>query len=393
MKVLIFSTTYPTHKDPYPIFFTNLLVQEIAKLASVIVVAPIPYVPKWNIFKRWQRFWDIPYQEQHGTIKVYRPRYFIFPRILRCLDGIFMFLGTRRLMALLFDNERFDLIHTVSLYPEGLASAWHALKFKVPLILTSLGSDANIYPNYFLRKIQIIWALQKADCITYMNKDIQNRLIKLGANIESTIQLQSGVDFNAFKILDRQEIRKRLGLNINSKIVLYVSTLRPSKGPLVLTEAISILWQKRKDIVFLIIGTGPLESKVRSYINIHQLGNVQLLGDKPHQELVYYYNAANLFCMSSLSEGWPTVIMEAMACGTPIVATQVGGLPEMVPDNVGLLVPPNNPELLAEAIEKVIGQTIEQNKVRKMAEPYQWSSLAQKAVQIYSSVLSKVKKL
>ena len=236
--------------------------------------------------------------------------------------------------------------------------------------------------------------LKDANRIITVSNATKNYVLSLGAKPENIKVLHNGVDLVHFRPLTgkREEIRKKLGISKNSIVALTVRRLVYKNGIDTLIEGAKIAVRKNPKIVFLVVGKGPDQNRVQT--TIRQLGmekNFRLTGFVSDEDLPLYYNAADFFVLPSKSgEGLPLVALEAMACGLPVIATNVGGISEILTDNYGKLVPSNEPELLSKAIMEFSNTDLSSSKLELraiMEEKYSWEKNVEALTEIYEELI------
>ena len=251
----------------------------------------------------------------------------------------------------------------------------------IPFILYGRG---EIYVRWRFKHPITRILMACADRVIAQTEHMKRELLKCyNRDIEV---IPNGIDTEMFGKLSRVDARTKLGLPQDGKIVLTVSRFRPEKNMMCFVNA--ALWSRRQDVLYLSIGDGEQFEQVSRYVdkqsNQLQRGNIRLLGAKPNEQIPDYMSAADVFVNTSLSEGFPMSILEAMTSGLPIVAPEVCGIPEIVKDGAGgLLTPPDNPMATAKAIDIVLNaspewlrQVAEHN--RREAEKYTWENVAKK---------------
>jgi glycosyltransferase involved in cell wall biosynthesis len=236
--------------------------------------------------------------------------------------------------------------------------------------------------------------LKEADKIIVVSNATKNYVLSLGADPERIELLHNGVDLNRFKPLTeiKGEIRKKLGIPKNAIVVMTVRRLVYKNGIDTLIESAEIAIKKNLRLVFLVIGEGPDFVEVK--VKIEQLGiekNFRLTGFVSDGDLPFYYNAADFFVLPSKSgEGLPLVALEAMACGLPVIATNVGGISEVMIEDYGKLVSPNSPDALAEAILEFSYRefsALKKDLRTRIEQKYSWEKNVGKLVEIYEELI------
>ena len=294
-----------------------------------------------------------------------------------------------------------DLVHAHGhVYMASYLAGMVAKKLKKPFIVT----QHNTFIDYrsFLNIIEEVndlvigkSVLRTADRITTVSKETMKYVLRLGADKTKTQVIYNGVDINNFRPVNKNECRTRLGLPQNRKIVFSVRRLVYKNGLDTLIESVPKVTKKHPDVLFVVAGKGPSRKLIED--RIKELGvsqNIKLAGFVPDKLLPVYYNAADYFMLPSASgEGLPLVLLEAMACGLPVIATAVGGTPEIIEHmKNGVLVPPLNPEAIAEATSKLLsetklGKTMGEIARRNVEDNYTWKENVRQLQTIYEEFM------
>jgi glycosyltransferase involved in cell wall biosynthesis len=292
------------------------------------------------------------------------------------------------LIKKLIKAESIDLIHGHWIYPDCVAAVWIARSLSIPVVVSARGCDINLYKDYRVRRLQIMSALKHADAITAVSDSLRNTIINdFRIDAKKAVTIRNGVDPNQFKRMTRAKARTIVGLRQGVKYLIFVGALDEVKGLNYLIRALGDL-KKSGDLAFhtLFIGEGPEREQIQK--QIIQLGlrdEVELIGAKPHEEIPIWMNACDVLCLPSIREGTPNVIIEALACGLPVVATNVGGIPEIVKKSNAILVPPKDTRSLAHAVYTFFSGERQNN--RSPIAVSTWRDCAQKYVDLYLSVL------
>ena len=202
--------------------------------------------------------------------------------------------------------------------------------------------------------------------------------------------IPNGVDLNKFRLMTRKEAKQQLGLDEDKRYLLYVGRLVAVKGLDLLLDAFAQLTQKWRDVELLLVGDGAERGALEHQAT--DLGirdKVHFVGAQPHEQVVLWMNAGDVFCLPSHKEGLPTVLLEALACGIPIVATSVGGIPEIVDDRqVGRLVRSRDPREMAACIEEVLETCWDRQQLRDyVAEWFSFEVVTKKLLEMYEGVM------
>lgn len=392
-QVLWITNLFPNSQEHNRGIFNYHIAKELLKWCDVTVIAPIPWFPKSELFKdfvNWHRQSQIPNHEKISGIDVYHPRYIIIPNLLRFLHGVSLYHSLKRLINELLRDQRYDLINAHWVFPDGAAAVRIAKELDLPIIVTAHGCDINLYSTYRLRRIQIRNALHEADSISTVSSALKQKILGLGISDQKVRVIPNGVDLNQFFPIDQASCRRHLGLPLSARIILYVGALDTVKGLEYLIEATAQVHNTYQNLFVAIVGDGPLHQKlVHKIRELHLTNRVKLFGAKSHDEIPLWMNACDLFCLPSLREGWPCVIMEALACGKPVVVSRVGGTPEIVNEKNGYLIDPGHVPQLAQGLEKALQSSWVPEEIRDMLRGFSWEVSAKKYYTEYTDLLSK----
>lgn len=379
MKALVFTTAYPNNVWPNDSVHVRQRVSQFAALdeCSVKVVAPVPYFPPLKISQKWL-FSQVARQEIIDGIEVYHPKYLMTPKVGMALYGLQMFLcalSTVRRVKRSFD---FDLISAHTAYPEGLASVLLGAYFNKPVIVSARGSDINLLQTFPLIRQLLRFTLNKADSVIAVSDALKRSMIGLGILDSKISVIPNGVDVKKFHSFPKEEARNILGLG-SQKLILSVGNLTANKGFDLLVKAVRAFRVEHPsdNIQLAIIGEGDCRKSLETLVASLRLGaHVRLVGAVPHERLYIWYSAADVFCLASEREGWPNVLMEALACGIPVIATPVGGIPEIiVSEEIGLLT--ERQELkIAAAIRQAFDKQWRREKIVQYVRAHTWERAA-----------------
>ena len=300
-------------------------------------------------------------------------------------------------------DSQVDIIHAhFSTPPAELAALKYVKRKDVPLILTyhgdaqeSFGSlirrtVLSFYNKYLLDKV-----LLGADIIIAPSEYYIKESRFLGKYKDKIVVIPNGVNIEEFDLsYSKEECRERLGLSVNGTIILFVGSLAPYKGPDILIRAMTRVIKEVPDIKLVFVGSGKIRNELEGLADKLGIENyvkfTGFIGDIFKKAL--YYRAADVFVLPSYSESFGIVNLEAMACGVPIVASKIGGIPDVVKDGEnGLLVPPKDERALADAIIYLLENDDIREKMgkngRKKAEGYSWEKIAEETEEVYLSLM------
>ena len=389
VKVLLFSTLYPSSVRPIHGIFVETRLRELLKTGAVQakVVAPVPWFPfKGARFGAYAKFAATPQLEQHNGVEVHHPRYFLPPKVGMNIAPYTLALGAlptlRRLQRSGFD---FDLIDAHYYYPDGVAAALLSKWLGKPFVVTARGSDLNLISQYPRPRKLMLQAADQAASSIGVCQALMDKLAELGADRSKLNVLRNGVDLVRFVPEDRKAARERLGLPKDGRYLLMVANLVELKGHHIAIEALAQL----PDVSLLIAGTGPEQAALKALASRTGVaGRVHWAGLVPQDELKWWYSAADALALCSSREGWPNVLLEAMACGTPVLSTNVSGTPDMVNSPVaGELMESRNAQALVKAWTQLHAHTPPRAATRAHAETFSWGATTQGQLDLFGSVL------
>lgn len=388
MNVLTFTSLFPNSIVPnFSAFVARRMSSWAARHAERwAVIAPVPYFPQLPISTPWDLYSKVSREEKLGTWRVLHPRYLMLPKLGTRMQGTSMALFSLRYVRRLISDEKgFDLVDAHYVYPDGYAALKVAKALGIPLVVSARGTDINLYPNLPGIRNKIRKVLDEADAVVGVSQALVDRMIELGASSDRCHLIPNGVNLNEFRPINRSSS------GYPSRRLLAVGNLKPEKGFPSLLEAVNILKSEHPDLRLSIIGSGPEESRLRAKCS--QLGiedNVTFLGAIAHSEMPEHYRRADVFCLSSLREGCPNVVMEALATGIPVAATPVGGVPEIVEDGVnGFLAYDHSPEAIAHAITQVIERAWIPDEIRSTIANRSWEKVSDEIEAVFQEVVSR----
>lgn len=260
-------------------------------------------------------------------------------------------------------------------YPDAVAACALAALRRTPFVAKVHGTDINGFTREPARRAQIRWALNRARHVVAVSAALRARLTEIGVDPARTSVLYNGVDMRRFLPLPQRESKLALGYTAETRLLLFIGNVQRSKGCANLLEAFARLASRLPALRLVYVGPGPQVAELTARAGALGLAErVDFAGRKAHDELAPWFCAADLFCLPSHSEGVPNVILEAMACGTPVVATDVGGVAEVLPDHAGLLVPPQDVPALAAALFTALGRSWDRARLIEHAAGFQWEA-------------------
>jgi teichuronic acid biosynthesis glycosyltransferase TuaC len=346
MRILFISNLYPNPVHPAMGMYNYQQIKALSDLAEVTIASPLPWT---GLVQKPRCLRSL----REKIEPVLHPVYFYTPRAFRRWYGHFFHLSIKPAIERLFAKQSFDLIYSSWLYPDAWGAARLAREYKVPLFVKVHGTDVNnLKPGTAItrRCLEVVDQAEKVFCVSAA---LKAKLTELGFPEQKLEVLYNGVDRAIFYRRSRDEVRHELGLDPAESVVLYVGNVKPEKGIDELVDAFKIVTSRSGFRARLIIvGAGPYLPTVHARVrSLHLCEKVEFLGSQTLDKVALWMNAADLLCLPSYMEGTPNVILEALACQTPVVATNVGGIPELDDGRGNLaLVEPRDPDSLAQAL-------------------------------------------
>jgi len=388
VKVLTFSTLFPNAVTPHHgVFVENRLRQLVAGgRVEARVVAPVPWFPfTAERFGDYARYARVPAREVRHGIAVDHPRYLLLPKVGMTLAPFTLYLGAlpavRRALA---DGFDFDLIDAHYFYPDGVAAVLLARHFGRPVTITARGTDINLIPSYAVPRRLIRWAASRAQGLGAVCQALKDEMVGLGMPADRVRVLRNGVDLALFRPGDRDAARRKLG--VGGPVVASVGHLIDRKGHDLVIDAMAGL----PEATLLIAGEGPDRAALEAQAARSGVaGRVRFLGRIGHEDLPDVYRAADVLVLASSREGWANVLLEAMACGTPVVASNVWGTPEVVAaPEAGRLLPARSAAAITAEVRALLADPPSRAATRAYAERFGWEPTTQGQLAQFAELLA-----
>ena len=353
MKILALTNLYPNPLQPHRAPFNRHRLRFLSELHEIRLIAPIAWRDEWTLRRRGGHPIAADRRALSDGIPVEHPRYWYTPGVLRGMYGRFFLESVRRSFDRQVEEFAPDMVFATWAYPDGWAAVRLARRHGLPVVLQVHGSDVRRVDEYAARREGTRAALSEADGVIAVSADLGRRVVELGADPGRVQVVMDGVDRTIFGPGDRTAARQALGLAPDPRQLLFIGNLVQVKGLDVLLQACGALAAERSDWHLHLIGDGSERGSLERQAQACGLdGRVSFHGSRPHHELPRWLQAADLFVLPSRSEGVPNVLLEASACGTPWVASEVGGIPEIAGLGASTLVPPERADALAGAISR-----------------------------------------
>jgi len=347
MRILVVTSQFPIDGEPHrgrPILQT---VRALAGMASVRVLSPVASYPHWaqprSYLHRPAVTLPLP------GLEVAHAAYPALPLLSRGANGLLC----ARAVAAALREDRPDVVLAYWLYPDAYGAVEAAEAAGLPVVVGARGSDLRVrdaLSRWLTRRM-----LRRADRVLTVSEDLRRIAItRYGVRADAVHTIPNGCDAAIFHPRGRGDARASLGVEPNAELVLYVGRLVPGKGLDELFEAFGNLRRRRPRLQLALVGDGPMRGELDRRGRATGAGCVRTVGSQPATVVASWMAAADLVTLPSHSEGHPNVLVEALACGRPVVATCVGGIPEVVDAECGVLVPPRDSAALATALDEVL---------------------------------------
>ena len=379
LRVVTFSTLYPNAAMPGHGPFVEQRLRKLVESGGIEarVLAPVPWFPfKAARFGSYARYAAAPRREQRHGLLVEHPRYLVVPKLGMWLAPLLLALGAwPTLRRWRREGWQFQLIDAHYYYPDGVAAALLARWMNVPLAITARGSDVNLIGELYWPRRMMRWASRVAGASIGVSRALVERLVAMGVAPGVTRVLRNGVDLQCFHPVPQAAARQRVGGPLHGPRLVCVAALVPVKCHALVLRALCELPDWHLDLV----GTGSLEASLRQLAQ--QLGvaaRVRFVGRVEQDELKFHFSAADLSVLASSNEGWPNVLLESMACGTAVVASRVGGIPEVsATPAAGRLFEPGSVSGFVTAVQAqaiALGNATHRSEARHYACGFSWDA-------------------
>ena len=368
MRVLIVTNLFPLPNDPTRGIFNYQQFSHLPQDLNCLVLVPVPW-----------RLWQAPFAEvmDFGRMRVRYFRFLYPPRLGRGLHHYWMWLSL--FMSALADVDRFEpqCVLGCFLYPDGSLAAKLSARYRVPLVLKAHGTDVNVkaVDPQFRKRIEA--SVRRSSCLVAVADSLADRIREIPLPARQIKVVENGIDLDMFRLRDRAPSRLALKLDPQSRLVLYVGNLKRDKGCLDLFDAALTFLSQVPHSLLLYVGDGECMMELRNRIDQAGLQDRILLhGRKRHEEVPMYLSAADVLVLPSYAEGLPNVVLEAFASGRPVVGTSVGAMPSLLAAGRGVLVPPREPQQLADGIVSVLESQYDEQRLRAFTESRSWAASA-----------------
>ncbi len=386
MNLLTYTTLYPSAVSPqHGIFVENRLRRIVATgEASARVVAPVPWFPfTGDVFGRYGTLARFDTVEERFGIEIDHPRYLSIPKVGMNLAPWLLYRGTVDRVRRHVGEAGAVLIDAHYFYPDGVAAAMIGRVLGRPVVITARGSDINLIADHAGPRRQILAAARQSAAVIAVSDALRRRMIDIGIDERRIHVLRNGVDLEMFSPVPGDQARAMLG--IERPAMVAVGNVLSTKGQDIAVRALTLI----PDIDLVVVGAGPQEREFQRLAG--QLGisdRVRFAGRIPQAELKYWFSAAEFSVLASVREGWPNVLLESMACGTPVIASNVGGVPEIIASpEAGRIMAQRTPEALAAAVRDLRANPPGRDATRAWAAKFDWASTVERQIALYRDIL------
>ena len=381
MKLSIITNLFPLPWEPNRAAFNRQQFSHLARYCELKLTVVVAWVDAWRN-RRAARPTEV------SGIPVRYLWYFYTPKFARVTYGLTLFLSLLARFRY-FAVTKPDCLMVSWAYPDGVAGVLLGRLLGLPVVIKVHGSDVNVGLENPWQARQILWSMNRAKAIISVSRALKERLESIGVPAEKIHVVYNGIDHSIFHPDDKVPASTALQLPPGRRIMLYVGNLKLEKGCVDLLEAFAMIADTIEDVDLCYIGTGVESDTIRQKAAETGLSDrVRLLGSMGHGELAHWFRLSKLVVLPSHNEGVPNVLLEAMACGTPLVATRVGGIPEIVPDHAGILVEPHDAAGLAKALVDAVNRRWDSEKITLGTKDYCWDNNARQLYGLLEGVVA-----
>lgn len=378
-RVVVFSSLFPSSAQPGAGLFVRERMFRVARRLPISVVSPVPWFPFQSLLRRLRPGSrpDAPRREVQDGVQVEFPRFFSVPGMLKSLDGLWMALCVYPLLRRMKRQGRLDLIDAHFAYPDGYAATLVGRWLGVPVTVTLRGTEARHARDRWLAG-RVRCAMTGARRVFAVSESLRQVAIGLGIEAAHVRVVGNGVDLDRFSPLPRAQARARLGLSDDAPVLITVGALVERKGFHRVMSELPELRRSHPNLTYLVVGgpspEGDWSEHLRDLARSTGIEDaVRFLGPLSPDELRVPLSAADVFVLSTRNEGWANVLLEAMACGLPVVVTDVGGNAEVVCDgSLGIVVPFGDETALSQAIRDALARDWDRSHIRAYAARNTW---------------------
>lgn len=389
MRVLVVTSLYPNEAQPHKAPFNRQQMEALASMAEVRVIAPVPFTKAFRRGASGATAHRSVALERRGGVMVSHPTYFFTPKVMRGVYGSFFARSIAGEFARCVGEFKPDIVLGCWAYPDGWAAMHLARQHGLPVALKVQGSDVLQVGDRGARARRVVEVLRGVDAVVAVSAHLAERAIAMGAERGRVRTVYNGVDTARFCPGDRSAAKRELGVDSDVPLITFVGNMVPVKGVDILIRALGAVLKRELKFRCVLVGDGVERVAYgRQAVREGLADHVRFVGSCPIERMPLWHRASDLLVLPSRSEGVPNVLREAQACGTPFIATRVGGVPEIA--LASSLVPPNDPETLAQKIAEFLLKPIGTQDVHPFAEgvaPATWHDSAAELLRVLEDVV------
>lgn len=401
MDLIVLSKNFPRNYSSHLGIFVEEQVRALQQKVKgkITVIVPIPWSPRILWFKsQWKEYGKAEKKVIKHGIEIYYPRYLVIPiRYFFPLQGVFIYLSVRAIVRRLLKKSSSDFVlHSHTILPDGLAGVLLCKSFNIPHVCTAHGSDVNIYPSMSrLAAVFTKHVLQRSDRIVTVSERLREKIQSLSSVAAPISVIYNGADPARFKCLSKTDARATLQISLQARVIVFIGNLIPVKGVRYLLEAFAELHSNggKDDCLLYLVGDGSERENLRKIAQSLEIGGkVVFAGQRNHSEIPLWLNAADLLVLPSISEGFPTIIPEAMMCGVPVIASDVGGIREIIiHGKTGFLTKPGDKSDLTRGMEILLSDRGIRSQIiadaREQVGRFTWEHNSRESMKVYQTLL------
>jgi glycosyltransferase involved in cell wall biosynthesis len=380
-NVLVITNLYPYPWEPNRAAFNRQQFEKLAEISNVKIIVLVPWTSAAKNIGKLEK-------HKKNNVEIDYCAYLYPPKIGRSLYPLFIFLS---LLAHYREIKKFvpDCMLLSWAFPDAVAGTLLAKFLKIPTVIKVHGSDINVHAEVKGRRWQIKWAMKQAKAIIAVSQALKTKVIEIGEPADKVHVLYNGIDKSLFYPIEQKVARASCNIAIDRKVILFIGNLKASKGCNLLLEAYALLAKQDSRVDLFFIGAGDQLNVLKGIVLENALEKtVHFLGPVNHSLLANWINSSDILALPSMNEGVPNVVLEAQSCGTPVVATNVGGIPEIVTAATGMLLEYGNKEILCETLKSALGRNWDRDKILNNNNILSWQDNSSKLLDMIKTAIS-----
>jgi teichuronic acid biosynthesis glycosyltransferase TuaC len=394
LKVLVLSRNYPNNIDPYSAIWVKHWVSYTSRICDIRVVAPVPYCPPLPGFIGQSHFRNIVRYESNDNVNIYHPRFFTGPGYsLHEFESEFYYWSIVNFVDNLRKDFPFDLIHAHFGYPDGVVAARLGHRYGVPFIISEHALWRPWMDDFPRACRKAVWASRESSFHIVASRSNMDSIVYFTGKTDNLRLIPIGVDTSIF-------FHDPIKHKRDPDQIIFVGFINYTKGIDILLQAMRLLVERRPTTKLVLVGGGFYQHKRLQAEEFRKMAGdmgldkyVEFTGRKPHEEVADYMRKSAVLVLPSRRESFGSVLVEALACGTPVVATRCGGPEDIINEQVGYLVSKEDPQELASALEHVLNHHANYD-AKKLSDyalnHFSWEHIAHQTIDLYHEALEPV---